>query len=420
MLEIHVDVRGLVPFAGDEAFEEQGNLVRRHLGDAQAVADHRVGRRAAALAEDPPFPGKAHHVVHGEEVVLVVQLLDQGQLVLDACALLLRHAIGPASPAARFDQSTQVTAGGFPWRHHLFRVLIAQLVQAEMAAGGDFHAGLQQLRRVQAPQTGQGAQVLLAVDQPPPPQACHTGVVAQGGKHIVQGLAAGHVHLHITAGDHGQLQRPGQSLQGQVAFHLAPGQAVGDPQPDPARAQPGQLPPVAPRRLVILLRLPDQQAALEVEDHIPQRHTVFPLGAAPARQADQPRQLPIGRPARHQGHQPDALHQVELAADDQRDTRGLCRDMGLYHPGQGALVGEGDGRIALFRRPLHQLAGMRGAAQEAVATEGVEFGVGHGSGLAVKQDVAPDPVDVSLLGLPGIAGIPHVPPDLVEQPGRVG
>jgi hypothetical protein len=52
VLEVDVDVWGLVALLGDEALEQHGSAVRVHLGHAQAVADRAVGSRAAALAQD--------------------------------------------------------------------------------------------------------------------------------------------------------------------------------------------------------------------------------------------------------------------------------------------------------------------------------------------------------------------------------
>jgi hypothetical protein len=49
--------------------------------------------------------------------------------------------------------------------------------------------------------------------------------------------------------------------------------------------------------------------------------------------------------------------------------------VGLDHPGQRALVGDGQRRVAQRRRPFHQLVGVGGAAQEAVAAEAVQLGV---------------------------------------------
>ena len=52
VLEVDVDVGRLVALGRDEALEEQLDAYRVDGGDAEAVADGGVGRRAAALAED--------------------------------------------------------------------------------------------------------------------------------------------------------------------------------------------------------------------------------------------------------------------------------------------------------------------------------------------------------------------------------
>ena len=52
VLEIHVDVGRLAAIGGDKALEQEVAIARVDVGDAQAVTDRRVGRRAAALAED--------------------------------------------------------------------------------------------------------------------------------------------------------------------------------------------------------------------------------------------------------------------------------------------------------------------------------------------------------------------------------
>ena len=52
VLEIDIDVGRLAAIRGDEALEQQAAFARIDLGDAQAVADRRVRRRAAALAKN--------------------------------------------------------------------------------------------------------------------------------------------------------------------------------------------------------------------------------------------------------------------------------------------------------------------------------------------------------------------------------
>ena len=54
VLEVDVDVGRLVALLRDEALEQHAHPRRIDLGDAERVADRRVGRRAAALAEDAP------------------------------------------------------------------------------------------------------------------------------------------------------------------------------------------------------------------------------------------------------------------------------------------------------------------------------------------------------------------------------
>ena len=52
VLEIDVDVGRLAALVRDEAFEQQLVLDRIDRGDAEHEADHRIGRRAAPLAQD--------------------------------------------------------------------------------------------------------------------------------------------------------------------------------------------------------------------------------------------------------------------------------------------------------------------------------------------------------------------------------
>ena len=74
VLEIDVDVGRLAAILGDEALEQQAAFARVDVGDAQAVADRRVRRRAAALAEDVLAARIADDVMHGEEVGRVIEL----------------------------------------------------------------------------------------------------------------------------------------------------------------------------------------------------------------------------------------------------------------------------------------------------------------------------------------------------------
>ena len=96
MLEIHVNIRRLIPLPRDESLEQQRDLLRGDLGDVQAVAHDGVGGRASALTEDMARLGKLDNVVDSQKIVLVRQLGNQIELLMDARLDGLRHAVWPA------------------------------------------------------------------------------------------------------------------------------------------------------------------------------------------------------------------------------------------------------------------------------------------------------------------------------------
>src|SRR4029077_20823373 len=74
----------------------RNGLFRIDRGDAEAIAHGAVGRRAAALAENfLLLPARVvHDVVHGEEIARVVELGDQGELIVEPLLHVGRNAIG--------------------------------------------------------------------------------------------------------------------------------------------------------------------------------------------------------------------------------------------------------------------------------------------------------------------------------------
>ena len=89
VLEIDVDVGRLAPFGGYEALEQEIDLLGIDLGDAEAIADDGIRRRAAALAENALRARKAHDVVDGEEVRRVFELGGDGELLVERVADVL-------------------------------------------------------------------------------------------------------------------------------------------------------------------------------------------------------------------------------------------------------------------------------------------------------------------------------------------
>ena len=83
VLEIDVDVGRLAALRRDEALEQEVAIARVDVGDAEAVTDRRIGRRAAALAEDVLAAGVSDDVVDGEKIRRVVELGDQREFVVE-------------------------------------------------------------------------------------------------------------------------------------------------------------------------------------------------------------------------------------------------------------------------------------------------------------------------------------------------
>src|SRR5436190_19935757 len=81
VLEIDINVGRLAPIGGNETFEQETPIARINISDAQAIADCRVRRRAAALTEDVLAARVLDNVMHGQEIRRVVELSDQGELM---------------------------------------------------------------------------------------------------------------------------------------------------------------------------------------------------------------------------------------------------------------------------------------------------------------------------------------------------
>ena len=228
MLEVHVDVRRLVALAADESLEQHVAASGVHRGDPQAEADRAVGRRAAALAEDALPAREGHHRVHGEEVAGVVEVTDDGELVLEERAHLVRHASRRGRPALRgalLHQRAQVVEGRNARRRNLARVAVAEHGHREARAarrhvrGACDGRGAHVLRHVGEHGTDAVGphQVTRVVRHEPRAAPCsavrqvhrvgaleatellHRAAGADGHQHVLQRLARAHVAARIVA-----------------------------------------------------------------------------------------------------------------------------------------------------------------------------------------------------------------------------
>ena len=100
VLEVDVDVGRLFPLLADEALEQQVVATGIDRGDAEDIAHRRVGRRAAALAQDAARAGEGDDAVHGQEVGRVFEALDQAELVAQGLGDVVGQAFGVTSDGA--------------------------------------------------------------------------------------------------------------------------------------------------------------------------------------------------------------------------------------------------------------------------------------------------------------------------------
>ena len=138
VLEVHVDVRHLLPFQVQEPLEDQPVLQGIDAGDAQAVEDHAGGGAAADAEQDAALAHEPDDVPDHQEVVGEAGVLDHLEFVLQAVAgLLVAGAVVAAETL--LAEAGQVLVG----RGAVGRVVPGQVglpeVQGDVAALGDGH-----------------------------------------------------------------------------------------------------------------------------------------------------------------------------------------------------------------------------------------------------------------------------------------
>jgi hypothetical protein len=216
VLEIHVDIRGVVAFGRNEALEQQIQPGRVHRGDPEAVADGGIGCRTAPLAQDVAGSGKTNDVVHGQEVGGVAQLRDQREFVLDLGADFLRHPLGIAIDRPAPGKMGEFPVGGAPLGHRFGGVFVFQIIQGKPAFFGDLDGPCDGFR-VAPEQPGHlrcRFQVTLGVDRQAAPGIVDGAMLADTGHHIgehpafgdvIAGIIGCHQRDRVGPGDRGEM-----------------------------------------------------------------------------------------------------------------------------------------------------------------------------------------------------------------------
>ena len=192
MLEIDVDVGRLAAVLRDEAGEQQLAFVRIDRGDAEAIADGAVGRRAAALAEDVLVCArKGDDVVDGEEIARVVELGDEREFLVEPSSDVVGNAVrisvlGIALLRARPGEIFEMLLGGLARRHRLVGIFVFELAEREAAGLGDLDgAGDRVGKAREQPRHLRGRlEMPLGIDREPEARFGDGAFLADAGEHV--------------------------------------------------------------------------------------------------------------------------------------------------------------------------------------------------------------------------------------------
>src|SRR5215211_3055572 len=147
VLEIDVDVGRLAPLGGHEALEQKIDALGIDLGDAEAIADHRIGGGAAALAQDTLRAREPYDVVHGQEVRCIVELGRDGELVIERTTDVEPHAVRIAAPHALFGEGDQRLLRCGIALARLVGIIVFEFIEREAVAFQEAQGFVHRLRR---------------------------------------------------------------------------------------------------------------------------------------------------------------------------------------------------------------------------------------------------------------------------------
>lgn len=142
MLEVHVDVGGLVAFPADESPEQGVAALRVDRSDAQAITHRAVRSGSPALTQNALVTGELDDVVDGQKIGFVLQFLDQCQFVVELGVDIGRDGGTKAPVCAQEGFLPQVCGGRHPRRADFIGVFVFQLVQIEWALCGHLDGAL--------------------------------------------------------------------------------------------------------------------------------------------------------------------------------------------------------------------------------------------------------------------------------------
>ena len=199
VLEIDVDIRRLLAVGADEALEQQIDLGRIDRGDPEAVADRRVRRRAAPLAQDLLAARETDDVVDGQKIGRVVELIDQREFPVEAGADFFRHAGGKIDARALLHEIDEMGVRCLAGRNRLVGILVFELVERECAGLGDLDRAREgRLVSGEKPRhVGWRLEMALGVGREPQAGLADAHALADAGQHVLERASVRGVIEHV-------------------------------------------------------------------------------------------------------------------------------------------------------------------------------------------------------------------------------
>ena len=379
--KVGIDIRHRDAFGVQEALEDQPELDRVEIGDAQAVRDHRADRRAAAGADrDVAVTGVLDEVPHDQEIRREPHRVDDAEFVFHPLAQggVGRRAFDPvAREQPLLADAAEIVLGGrllgrFGLGHRIVGQVEHFVRDLDVDALDDLERVVARLRDVgeQLAHLFRRLHVELVGEELHPARVLHGLPSADAEQHVV-GLrvALGQV-VRVVGRDQRVIQLPrdlDQSLVDDVFFrHPVP----HDLDVEPVAEDLAEDLRVLFRRLVVVLeqRRRDQRGhaarkddqtlvVLREQIEVDPRLVVVPLEEALGDQRGQVlvadvaggEQRDVGLVADRPVEAP-ARRDVRLAADDRREALLLRGIVELDRAEHHAVVGQRNPRRAFVRR----------------------------------------------------------------------
>ena len=385
VLEIDVDVGRLAALGRDEALEQQLGAHRIDRGDAKNVADRRVRRRAAPLAQDVLAPRERDDRMNGQKIGRIIELGDQAEFMRQLRTDLSVQALGIPLGRPCPGQPLQLLLRR-PTRHTDFvGILVFEFVEAEGAARGQLGAARDRPRVLQVaaeqsfhflPRLEMAVGDALASIA----ELVDRAFLADAGDDILQQPAIGRMVKNVAGRDrrHARRRRDGRQVSQphRVARLAADRQGeigpVGENAPGSRQRRLG-------RRIGAIGREHRDQPVAPVLDVGPVEVARALAGAALA-DAEQPAHPTIGQAVGRIDQQRRAVGQVEAAPDDRAYAGGLRCIPRADDARDRVAIDDPDRRQVEQGRRGEQFVGGRCAAQEAEVGRDLQLDI---TGLAI-------------------------------------